>query len=1105
MDMQRGDRVRSLTATSRFRVGAWLVHPERLAIENDHGERALEPRLMEVLVALAERAGDVVSAEQLLIEVWHGTFYGDNPVHRVIAELRRALGDSSRTPEYIETIRKRGYRLLAPVAFPDDYRRRPGQVDGWAGRDPFVGLTAFAAGHAGVFFGRSDAMAALLSAMRTQFDEGRRFVLVVGASGCGKTSLLRAGVLPLLEQPGGFDGLRALSTAHCDFAAAQGDALAVPLAAALSTWTIGDRPVFSASGTRELATRMADDPASIGIALDEALRRNPAAGRHGDRNHLLLVVDHAEALVASPRMRQDERLAVWRIVDAICAHPAGMVTMIARSDFYPALIAALPGMVGRKAGDGHIDVLAPNAGEIAQIIRMPASLAGLTFEEAPGSATRLDDTLRDAAIDQPDALPLLQHTLKALYERRSENGTLTFSAYREIGGLEGALAHRAETVFEALGTRSRASLERVLSRLVVVQSGLEGVSARRVLSTELEDDDARELVERFVQARLFVAGLGEKGPDFGVAHEALLRQWPRAQAWIQDNRRMLHARARLRQAATRWREAGRSDDLLLHPGQPLIEARDAARWFAEALSPDERALLDASERQRRRARRLRTFAIASLAALAVTASASALWALGAQREAERRREQALRLSDYMLVEVADTLRPLGDLKLLGGIGREALALLDREDATQLTAPDQINRARALRTVGEVMMDEAKLDAAYTAFVGADRAARAAMRSAPQSLDAIAEAGIAAYWLGYCHFRRNEFAEARKQWDTYLQRTDALLLRAPDDPRWLVERSYALNNLGTLARTQGRIEEATARFHASAALKTRVLRQRPDDLELRFELIDTLSWISTAEEQLGRLQSASEGNAEQIAMLRTLVAARPEARAWARRLATSLKRSAGVELALGRIDQARRQLDESIDRLSALIAQAPDNRVWQRDLAHALLERAEIARIEGDAAGAWKRVERADATIRGLSTDTSGRTEWRRLDALVRGRKATLSGDAVAEARAIDDLARLQQDTPDDVAGRTALARALIARARRAPAHRDDALRVIDLLSSVAPASSDPNLLAPWLEAHALLGRPLPGDAHERLQRSGFRHPDHQTILARATGPAKPGA
>src|SRR3546814_10707703 len=105
--------------------------------------------------------------------------------------------------------------------------------------------------------------------------------------------------------------------------------------------------------------------------------------------------------------------------------------MIARSDFYPRLIDALPGMAELKAGDGHVDVLTPRAGDIAQIIRAPAMLSGLVFEEDPDSAARLDDTLRDAALEHVDALPLLQHALHTLYERRTEAGELTFRSYRE--------------------------------------------------------------------------------------------------------------------------------------------------------------------------------------------------------------------------------------------------------------------------------------------------------------------------------------------------------------------------------------------------------------------------------------------------------------------------------------------------------------------------------------------------------------------------------------------------------------------------------------------------------------------------------------------------
>lgn len=97
--------------------------------------------------------------------------------------------------------------MIAKVALPDEYRRSAIQSPAWPDRSPYVGLSAFDSEHADVFFGRSRMTSDLLAAMRSQIDSQRRFVLIVGASGCGKTSLLRAGAIPLLQQHGGFDGL----------------------------------------------------------------------------------------------------------------------------------------------------------------------------------------------------------------------------------------------------------------------------------------------------------------------------------------------------------------------------------------------------------------------------------------------------------------------------------------------------------------------------------------------------------------------------------------------------------------------------------------------------------------------------------------------------------------------------------------------------------------------------------------------------------------------------------------------------------------------------------------------------------------------------------
>lgn len=1077
---QRTDRVRQLSSSSRFRIGASLVQPDRLVVVVDGKEVALEPRVMEVLVALAEHAGEVVSAEQLLIEVWRGSFYGDNPVHKAIAHLRRVFGDDSRAPRYIETIRKRGYRLIAPVSFPEDYRRDERQSSAWSGRSPYVGLSAFGDAHADVFFGRSRMTARALAAIRHQIDHQRRFVLLLGASGCGKTSLLRAGVLPLLRQPGGFDGLSARAVASCDLADVHDGAFATAVAEALSGWVLSDRPVFAADDPAARAARLSAHPGAVASAVEEAFRRDTLrdARREDEATHahLLLIVDHAERLVAQGKTDTDEAARFTALVEALCDCPRVMVLMVARSDFYPKLVDAFPTLVERKSGDGHLDVTTPRPGEIAQIIRAPAMLAGLRFEEDPQTQARLDDVLRDAASAQPDALPLLQHTLQSLYERRGEDGTLRFDAYRAIGGLEGAIAHRAEEVFATLPEPARARLDSVLAQLIALQPDSDSLSARRVPLSALQDEHAAVLVEAFVRTRLFVGVLDGDTPSFGVAHEALLRQWPRAREWSQDNRRQLLALERLRRATVRWVEEGRHDDHLLNPGQPLAEATEAARAMPARLDEDERALLAASQAKSRRGRRLRTAAVASLTLLAILASLLALWAVGAQREAERRRDEALQLTDFMLVDLAEKLRPLGRLQLLDDISGKALGLLDRQPPGRLRTEDLVNRSRALRTLGEVLMEEARFDAADNAFAGADRAARLAAERAPTSTAAIAEAGIAAYWLGYADYRRDDYRGAERHWTAYLQRSEQLVKLEPDKVDWLVELSYAQNNLGTVARDRHRIDEALDRFRKSAALKKRALALSPDNDALRYDLIDTQSWISGGEESRGDLSRAAAGYAEQIAMLRTLIARHPDARAWERRLATSLLRSAMLAADTGRLDDAERAIVESIQRLRALTTLEPDNRVWARDLAHALLEGGGIAAARGDARERRSRLEEARTRSAALRTQEDAPPEWRRLDAMI---QLELAKNAAPEAfdppvAALRDLAR---HVAQDPVYRVALANALIARGiARQHAGATEAARSDwrESLSWLAPVLADagrrePKAVSARVHAEALLG------------------------------------
>jgi WD40 repeat protein len=537
-------------------------------------------------------------------------------------------------------------RLPRPVPSSAATAAPPTSKKAWTAGSPFRGLSPFEFEHAAVFFGRSGAVGDVLTALRKQAAAGRAFVLVLGASGSGKSSLARAGVVPLLAQPGVVEGVglwRRAAFRPADSAAAGGDPFDALAAALLRPEAL---PELAADGTTAaaLAGLLRENPIGAHLLAKGALA-HAAAGLprpHGaggpPEARLALVADQLEELFTMDRLSAADRAAFVAALASLARGGRAWVVATLRSDFY-ARCAELPELIALKdgPGPGQYDLLPPTPAEIGQLVRRPASAAGLRFEADPQTGQPLDDVLRDAAAASPESLPLLQFALEVLYERRAAEDVLTHAAYRDLGGVEGALARRAEATFASLPPDVQASLPRVLRMLVAVGTGDDASATRRKapLDEVTTGPAERALVEAFVTARLFVADLSDaaRAGDasaasavVSVAHEALLRHWPRLLAWLDADRELLRVRQRVSAAAARWAGEGRPADLLLPDGKPLAEARGLASAAGFELSANERELVAASSARAAGRRRLRRAAVSALAILAVAAGAAALYA-----------------------------------------------------------------------------------------------------------------------------------------------------------------------------------------------------------------------------------------------------------------------------------------------------------------------------------------------------------------------------------------------------------------------------------------------------------------------------------------------
>ncbi|MDN3027551.1 XRE family transcriptional regulator [Streptomyces sp. S.PB5] len=484
----------------------------------------------------------------------------------------------------------------------------PGPTEESTASSPYTGLRSFTEEDAEWFFGREQLVQEVAGRLERQW-----FVVVIGASGSGKSSLLRAGLVPRLQAA----------------------------ATVVVVLTPGPRPLeecavrlgaLAALTPGSLYAEFRQDPDN----LDRVVRQIVARNEGGDG--IVLVIDQFEEIFTLCQDDGERRGFIEALVTAASAASGKCrVVLGVRADFYahcthhPPLVAAMR--------DSQVPVGPMSLDELRRAVVSPAQRAGLSVQGA------LLASLTAQAHGQAGTLPLLSHALLQTWRRRRGNA-LTLEAFEAAGGLEGGLAHTAEEFYQQLDVQQRELVKRVFVRLTALGEGTE--DTRRParlqelgeLTEPADSDDITAVLERAAAARLLT--LDHERVE--LAHEALIRCWPRLHGWLTEDREAMRALRQLTDGAHTWEALGR-DPGALYRGARLTMAVALDRT---SLSVTERAFLDASqaaaEREqaatRRGTRRLRRLTVL-LAVLLLTACATTVYALRAQDAATRQRNIAL--------------------------------------------------------------------------------------------------------------------------------------------------------------------------------------------------------------------------------------------------------------------------------------------------------------------------------------------------------------------------------------------------------------------------------------------------------------------------------
>ncbi|MGB0600553.1 MAG: ATP-binding protein, partial [Rubripirellula sp.] len=366
----------------------------------------------------------------------------------------------------------------------------------WEG-EPYRGLQTFDIEHAPIFHGRDEETCDLLQRLRDQEQSGCAFVVIVAASGSGKSSLARAGVAANLVQSAGVDeDVRWHFASLIPTLAKRGlfDALVLSLCEALPE--LAD----SAESRQEIAEGLQEN-ASLTVKLSVVPRFKAA-----DKPiRLLLILDQMEELWTDRNTTKEDRESFLTAIEALAE--SGHVTVLAtmRSDFYHHAQTS-PTFLRLKGKLGQFDLTPPDSASIQRLITEPARLAGVGFERNEKTSKSLDQVIWDDASDVTDALPLLEYTLAELFRQRDEQrGVMTFASYVELGGVEGAIGKRADETFASLPSDAQAALDEILPLLVSVDTaGEQSGVRRRAAVADLTSTPARKTLTETLIAERFL-------------------------------------------------------------------------------------------------------------------------------------------------------------------------------------------------------------------------------------------------------------------------------------------------------------------------------------------------------------------------------------------------------------------------------------------------------------------------------------------------------------------------------------------------------------------------------------------------------------------------
>jgi DNA-binding winged helix-turn-helix (wHTH) protein/tetratricopeptide (TPR) repeat protein len=900
-----------------FYLGDWCVIPEQCQLQNSHDTKHLQPKLMEVLLYLCENLQHVQSTDDLIQACWSGQPMTDNPIHKTIAQLRKALGDSSDVPKYIKTIPRKGYMMIAKVS--RGVEKRSQQTPFWRDQSPFLGLQSFQQHHKDIFFGRSQPTTDFLKFIERINQTDTLLIFLSGASGCGKSSFIHAGIVPKLLNP--YKPFKLKFTDSLIWQAGQNNC-AVDLIA-----TLHSNSLFTENMCLEkLIEIWQQNPTELVDfmrSVDESNKRT------------VLFIDQVEKALLN---EGGQVTALFQLIHQLNLSKRFLIIVCARDE---AISAIKQSKAYKPLVAQTLDFRLPQMQSKQQIewVEATTQAAGLFFEVNPNRQETLFDLLKNSIERYKSSLSAIQIIMFRLYECR-DNSTLQYASFHDLGGFEGILNNYMEEVFLSQPLSQQNALIKMFPKLVQYESFVEQKPINRSVALAMVTGDLNlNQLSRLIDQRLLQSAQNNDLDSIKFNEPHMARHWRRLADWIVEHQNSLVKSSEINFLTLRWLRNGQQKSCLINQ-QQLAQMSELEQQGLLVLSKEQQQYFQVSNAAVKQ--RNKTHVVIKVAA-AVLLIISSWMTIDWQHEKDKHRQTQANLqslSQHLTDELNPQLKAKGQLSLLEALNLELLKLFENKPPQQFTEIELHSYSAALNQLGELSYNQRKYDQARNYF---DSSVAGIGSRSILNNRLLAELMLSQYWLGYLAFIENQYGQARSHWNDYLQTALQLCGLEPENTQWQLEQSYALNNLGSLSESTGELKAAASYFDQSIAIKTELLKTQADDMTLQADLADSLSWQGNIYRKQGFLKQALAAYQNSANLTKKLKPDQHGNNTKLHRESLAIHRMASVTFDLGKVPEALGLAQSALEKSLLLNQLEPQDNNYKKELISLHLLNATIYR------------------------------------------------------------------------------------------------------------------------------------------------------------------